>query len=525
MRGGRVISPFRSILARETALERFPSRGSRGLPVAAGYPAPYRIGMSNLGFHFLYAGLRRSPGVSVERFFSDTSPLTLETGSPLSSASVIFFSISYEEDYLNAVRILHEAGVPARRIERTRGPLVIAGGPAVSANPAPFSAIADAIALGEGEGTLDEIIRLLGDTGELARDETLVSLAGLPGVLVPGAPGRSAGYREPIACGPFSHSTVITPDTVFPDMLLVESGRGCPGACAFCLATSLYRPFRYLRRDALEETLSRLAAPVRRVGLVSPAVAANPEFGAIVGMLRSRGIAVSTSSLRAEDLDEETARIVGEAGTASVSLAPESGSERVRYLLGKRTPNELYFNVAARLRESGVNRFTLYLLVGCPGEDDDVIPATKTFMEGFKKAIGGMSFSVHVNALVPKPWTPLQFHAMPDEGRLEEIQGRMASMLRGLGLRPRMKSARSAVRQALLSIGDEKIGEAIVLHVERGLSWRKALGEAGVDSGMPHARKGPDASFPWNDISGPVRRDVLRKRFESIAGGGPDGER
>ena len=231
------------------------------------------------------------------------------------------------------------------------------------------------------------------------------------------------------------------------------------------------------------------------------------------------------SSLRAEDLDEETARLIGGIGTTAVSLAPESASERVRYLLGKRVPNERYFNVAARLSEAGVRQFTLYILIGCPGEDDSALPATQIFMEGFRRAIGGRSFSVHVNALVPKPWTPLQFHAMPSEKSLEALGTRMERMLRGMGLRPRVKSARSAVRQAVLSLGDERLGEAIALHVERGTSWRRALGESGADEGFPHAQKGPETSFPWDSISGPVRRDVLWKRFEALAGRKPDGVR
>ena len=277
MRAPRVIPAFRSFLARERLLERFPPPPSGALRVAAGYPAPYRVGMANLGFHFLYGGLRRSPRLAVERFFSDTAPLTLETGARLSSASALFFSVSYEEDYLNVVRILHRSGIPALRKERFGGPIVIAGGPAVSANPAPLSSIADAIALGEGEGTLEGIVRVLGEEGAVEPREALPALAALSAVLVPGVSGPGVSYNEPIAGGPFARSIIVTPENVFPDMMLVESGRGCPGACAFCLATSLYRPFRFLRREALEEMLSRLDAPVRKVGLVSPAVAANPE--------------------------------------------------------------------------------------------------------------------------------------------------------------------------------------------------------------------------------------------------------
>jgi hypothetical protein len=141
-------------------------------------------------------------------------------------------------------------------------------------------------------------------------------------------------------------------------------------------------------------------------------------------------------------------------------------------------------------------------------------------MERFRKAIGGRSFSVHVNPLVPKAWTPLQFYAMPDERRLEVLQAGIEKELRRLGLSVQAKSARSAVRQALFSMGDERIGRAIVHHVEAGLSWKKALAEAGVDERFPHERKGPETSFPWDRVAGPVRRGILFRRFEEISEGG-----
>jgi radical SAM superfamily enzyme YgiQ (UPF0313 family) len=425
--------------------------------------------------------------------------------------------------------MLREAGVPALREKRETGPIIVAGGPAVSANPMPLVDVVDAIALGEGEETLPEIVRLL--EGPLGREleggasddrrAFLEALARVPAILVPGHSKPGVSFREPAAISRFPRSVIITPESAFPDTLLVESGRGCPGACAFCLATSIYRPFRFMTFSMFEELLGNLHPAVKKIGLVSTAVAANPDFTAIVNLLVSKGLKVSFSSLRAEDLDAEKAALVGAIGTASVSLAPESGSERVRFSLGKRVPDGVYFEAAARLRAAGVSRFTLYLLTGCPGEDDAALAETGIFMERFKRAIGGRSFSVHANPLVPKPWTPLQFWAMPDERELERRERALEKMLRKLGLAVQLKSVRSAIRQALFSMGDASIGRAIAAHVEEGLSWKQALRKAGVDDGFPHQTKGPETSFPWDEISGPVRRGTLFKRFEALAGHGP----
>lgn len=522
VRDRRSGSPFASILARETFLARFPQPSRHALPVAAGYPAPYRVGMASLGFQFLYGSLRGTPLLAVERFFADTSSRTLETGAPLASKTALFVSVSYEEDCLNLVRVLRGAGIEALRERRGGGPIVVAGGPAPSANPAPLSAVADAIALGEGEGTAEAIVRVLVGEGAGNREGILDGLARVPGVLVPGRARPGAGFNEPVRGERFPHSVVVTPESAFPDTLLVESGRGCPGACAFCLATSIYRPFRFMPFSSIEEIVDGAAAPVRAVGLVSTAVAANPDFAAIVRGLLRRGIAVSFSSLRAEDLDEEKIRLIGAAGTTGASLAPESGSERVRYRLGKHVPDELYCNVGARLREAGVRRFTLYLLTGCPGEDDGAIEATGRFLARFGEAVRGAAVAVHVNPLVPKPWTPFQYWPMPPERELERRQALLERTIRAAGMRPRTKSVRSAVRQALFSLGDERLGLAIALHAGKDLSWNRALAEAGVDAGFAHAKKGPETSFPWDGVSGPARRGALYRRFVSISGEGPD---
>jgi radical SAM superfamily enzyme YgiQ (UPF0313 family) len=516
----RYSSHRRLLLQHEGALETFPRPERSAVPVAAGSPAPYRVAMSNLGFHFLYAVLRRSPKLRVERFFADTAPVTLESGTRLSTYGVLLCSISYEEDYINLVRMLHESGLPPLREERRGRPLVIVGGPAVSANPFPVAAIVDAVALGEGEGTLEAIAGILEESGGAGREDVLDELARVPGVFVPGRPPGTASVRRGAALRSFPRSVIVTPDTAFPMTVLVESGRGCPGTCAFCLATSLYAPFRYAPRALFEEIVSSAPMPIRRIGLVSAAVAANPDFAAIVRFLTAKGISVSFSSLRAEDLDDERSALVGAIGTSSVSIAPESGSESVRFRLGKRVSDETYFRAAARLREAGVRRFTLYMLVSS-FEDRASDDKTVRFIERLKLNLRGARVEVHLNQLVPKAWTPLQFYAMPDVPELSAAQGRLERLLRGLGVGVRVKSVRSAVRQALFSTGDERVGRAIVHHVAESFSWNKALVAAGANARFPHEKKGPDSSFPWDAIEGPVRRGFLFKRFEAMKNESP----
>ena len=90
--------------------------------VALVYPNTYAVGMSNLGFQTIYDHLNALPQVVCERvFFPDpedldehartgTPPLSLESQRPLSDFDLIGFSITYEGDYINTVRLLRMAG-------------------------------------------------------------------------------------------------------------------------------------------------------------------------------------------------------------------------------------------------------------------------------------------------------------------------------------------------------------------------------------------------------------------------------
>lgn len=504
----------RIFLGRETILEEYPPASRRAPFIAVAYPSAYRTGMSNLGFHFLLRSMRKG-GARVERVFTDTAPLTLESGLQLASASAILFSVSYEEDYINLIRMLLVSGIAPERRERNGKPVIVAGGAAVSANPVPMAGVVDAFCLGEGEGPIEAIAEALRGTEGIDRRRAIDQLAGVKGMLIPDRGGRFAEMTAEID---FPRSMIITPNTVFPDTLLIESGRGCPGACNFCLATSLYRPFRAVSVEAVEVYLSAHAAVIPRVGLVSTAVAAHPHFERLVEMFLDRGIAVSFSSLRAEDIDPRKARLIARAGARSVTLAPESGSEELRFRLGKRVRDESYIGAAEMLSAAGVKSIGLYLMIGCPGETDESVEHTRIFLSHIASAIGGARLSVHVNPLIPKPWTPLQYYGMAGERELEKRQLAIRTICRELGIRVRMKSIRSSLRQATISLGDERVGNAILRFASGRISWKRALDSEGVDRAYPHEEKGERGPFPWDGLGGPIRPEILYRRYRRMIG-------
>src|SRR5262245_25401213 len=174
------------------------------VPFALVYPNTYAVGMSNLGFQTIYDHLNALPDVVCERvFFPDpedvgeyartrTAPFSLESQRPLADFEVIGFSVTYEGDYINAVRLLRMAGLPLRACDRRPGdPVVLMGGVCAFSNPEPIAPFMDAIVVGEGEEAVTELIEAYRSVGNLDgsshRQRIIEAWKPLAGVYVPGA--------------------------------------------------------------------------------------------------------------------------------------------------------------------------------------------------------------------------------------------------------------------------------------------------------------------------------------------------
>ena len=153
--------------------------------VALIYPNTYRVGMSNLGFLAMYHYLNRHPKILCERSFlpdqedlpeyerTKTPLSSLESGRPLSSFDILAFSVSYENDYLNLLKILDLAHVPLLTEQRSSGaPLVVTGGICAFSNPEPLADFLDLIFLGEGEDLFPRLVELY-QKGRLKLDELI----------------------------------------------------------------------------------------------------------------------------------------------------------------------------------------------------------------------------------------------------------------------------------------------------------------------------------------------------------------
>src|SRR5438034_75488 len=332
--------------------------------IALVYPNTYAVGMSNLGFQTIYWHLNQLPDVVCERVFlpdladveqmrrTETAPFSLESQRPLSDFHMVGFSVTYEGDYINTLRLLHLAGIPLRAAERRPGdPLVLMGGVCAFSNPEPMAPFMDFVAVGEGEELVRELIALYRDTAG-DRDAFLERVGAVAGVYVPGqydiayhpdgtpsavlpragAPAVVVKRRLPDVNRFETISLVKTPQAEYGHMALLEVGKGCGRGCRFCLEGQVYRPVRHRSVATLGETVARLAQDPanRRIGLVGACVSDYPWIGDLLKVVEANSLELSISSIRADSLTDDLVAALARGGHRTLTVAPEAGTERLR---------------------------------------------------------------------------------------------------------------------------------------------------------------------------------------------------
>lgn len=364
------------------------------IPIALAYPNSYYLGMSNLAVHVIYRLFNEQPGIVCERtFFTKGLPISLESQRPLMDFAALAFTLSFEMDYFNLVEMLRRAGIPPLAEERDeRHPLLLAGGPCVTANPEPLAPIFDALVIGEGEEVIPTLAESLRREVRAPRLELLRQWAMIPGLYVPRfyqVEYDGLGLKiehEPFAPYPVKRqwvrdldahpttSVILTDETKFGDMYLIEVARGCGRGCRFCLAGFSYRPLRERSVDLLLDQAKEGLGYREKIGLVGAALSDYSQIDALTQGLGQLGAQISVSSLRADSLSQALLEALVEGGTQTLTIAPETGSARLRSCINKDISEEEILEVAQRASPH-FPQLKLYFMLGLPGETEEDIEA------------------------------------------------------------------------------------------------------------------------------------------------------
>ncbi len=526
-----------SVFAAERLLFNPATPDTDAIPTIFAFPNEYSVGITSLGYQVVWATLAMRSDVQVSRLFTDIHEQLPR------SPQLVGFSMSWELDYVNILNLLEFLEIPIRAVARTDShPLVFGGGPVLTANPEPFADFFDIILLGDGEDLLGYFVQAYAEVRNADRQTQLKRLVQLPGVYVPSlyavtyhsltGPIRSI---EPLTAeipsrvekqtyrgNTLSASTVVTEKAVWENIYMVEVVRSCPEMCRFCLASYLTLPFRTASLEAsLIPAIERGLEVTDRLGLLGASVTQHPEFETLLDRLsqpKYDHVRLSIASVRTNTVTLQLAQTLAKRDTRSLTIAVESGSERLRRIINKKLNQDDIVQAAVNAKAGGLSNLKLYGMVGLPDEEPADLEQTVTMMRDIKKAASGLRLTLGCSTFVPKAHTPFQWFGVNSQA--EKRLKRLEKELRRESIEFRPESYSWSVIQALLSRGDRRLSQLLELTRHYGDtlgSYRRAFKQ--LKGQLPeldfyvHSNWPTTQILPWHHLQGPLPQATLLKHL------------
>lgn len=516
-------------------------KSHNAVPVWFCFPATYMIAMCSLGYLHLFRLLDEDRDIYPEKFFTDTE----KTVHNVKDVEIMGFSVSFEFDFMGIFSVLKKHNIPLRSKDRQENfPLIFGGGPVLTANAEPFADFFDVIIVGDGEEVLIEMMNAYKEVRNLSKTEQLLYLSKIEGLYIPSlydfeynSNGVIASITKNTEAAPDKinkrcvkdlseclYSPIITEKSVFPNMFLIETARGCPKMCKFCIASYLSLPSRYPLYENIIEVIEKGLNHTGKIGLLGALITEHPDFERIceyiLNIRKQRKFDISVSSLRVDKITPLIIKTLVECGQKQTTVAVEAGSERLRNYIGKQLTEEDILKGVKIANENGLSGLKVYGMLGLPSETQEDIEELANLMKKLKKENKGFNLTLSVSSFVPKAQTPFQWEErLPDK----IINDRSDYLRKELNINKIMYKPTSVkwdYIQAIISRGDRRISYVMEKVSELGGtigSWSKAYKDISVDMNIPEfdwyalRKRDFEEILPWENISTGISKETLFK--------------
>jgi len=483
------------------------------LSIALVYPSTYSASITNLFTHIAYYFLNERLNVLIDRFTMDNPNRGALTGYDLRKFDIILASVSFELDLPYLVNMLIKNKVnPNIRKRKVDDPFIIIGGPPATANPLPYSVVADTVFVGEGEVLLSklvdlvDVIRYSKDWKELLTDK-----------LVRTGYCYSIKYRNKVKRafvvdinGTFVPEYLIRSrryEPVYGDGYYLEVSRGCKWLCSFCMEAFISYPFRYRSKELIMKYVIDGVKNIgkKRVVFYSLSFFDHPESDSILKELLESGISYNVPSIRYTTLNESRIDLILGGGQRTITIAPETLSCIASRLIRKEINMELLRRLCLYTLKKRAN-LKLYFILGLPCEGE-IVKYVSNFINELIRDTDSLrkeQIRVSINPLIPKPNTPMQYLGLIRRQRFRYLIEEIQKSIKGRRyVRFDYYDWRWAYAQTLIALGNERAGELTIRWGELGCglgALRRAIKELRYDDSYVFKVKDINEYLPWSEV-------------------------
>lgn len=240
----------------------------------------------------------------------------------------------------------------ATLLKKKLHPIIIIGGHHITGIPELFDKPFDIGVMGEGEGALEDIVRLIQKGNSL----TPSRLSLIPNLVYKETDGRVVKnvmrpLLKPEAIPPYQWS-LLEPEEIVQYETVVEKGqartalgapifssRGCPYQCVFCARTVIWKIGRGFRLLPMDHVVADIEYLYRKLHITSLWIyddtfaVSKERIRQLIHALKKNGIlghiVLPQVFVRANLIDEEFVKLLKELGVLTVFMGIESGSRRI----------------------------------------------------------------------------------------------------------------------------------------------------------------------------------------------------